>query len=100
MKNKYYSFCSDAGHGWVKVPLKEIKSLGIAHKITKYSYMRKDMAYLEEDCDLAMLFKALESVNVFPVLRASKSRGERSSRIRGYISFNLTNVNWVTCMVQ
>ena len=58
-----FTFHSDAGHGWVEVPLAVLKDLGIADKITSYSYMRtctRDgvTAYLEEDCDAGTFLKA------------------------------------------
>lgn len=46
-----YTFFEDGGHGWLKVSMAELKGLGIADKITDYSYRTKDYAYLEEDSD-------------------------------------------------
>lgn len=51
--SKTYVFHSDPGHGWVQVPMTELLDLGIAHKISSYSYMKGCFAYLEEDCDMA-----------------------------------------------
>ena len=42
-----YQFISDNGHGWLRVPLKEIQGL----EFSSFSYMDKDYAYLEEDSD-------------------------------------------------
>ena len=100
MKNRCYRFCSDAGHGWMVVPLKEIKKLGLTDKITQYSYIRGSNAYLEEDCDVTTFFKAAEQANIFPVLRDSKSMGVRQSRIRNYWSYNPSHVDWDTCKVR
>ena len=47
-----FTFFSDPGHGWVKVPLALIKELGIARDITQYSYIKGDWVYLEEDCEI------------------------------------------------
>ena len=44
---------SDCQHAWVKVKKTELHRLGIAEKITAYSYQFGEYAYLEEDCDLA-----------------------------------------------
>ncbi len=44
-----YNFHSDAGHGWLAVPMVEVKSSGI--KVSQYSYHRNGIAYLEEDLD-------------------------------------------------
>ena len=49
---------SDAGHGWLKVPLELIYKLGIEKSITVCSYMHKTNAYLEEDLDMTTFFKA------------------------------------------
>ena len=46
MKAQDLKFISDAGHGWLKVPLKEGLPFG-----TGYGYMDKEFAYLEEDCE-------------------------------------------------
>ena len=53
-----YTFHCDPGHGWLAVPLAEIRKLGIADKISSYSYMSGGMAYLEEDCDAPVFIKA------------------------------------------
>jgi len=52
---------TDAGHGWVEVPMAEVNKLGIASQISTCSYQSKDgkTAYLEEDCDMSLYLKAL-----------------------------------------
>lgn len=45
------TFLSDPGHGWLRVPLTDIAILNLETKITPYSYIIGDFAYLEEDCD-------------------------------------------------
>ena len=42
-------FFSDPSHGWLRVPLREVKGSGIY--ISSYSYMDGEYAYLEEDLD-------------------------------------------------
>lgn len=54
----YYTFFTDAGHGWLKVPVSELIELGIENDISHYSYMFGDWAYLEEDCDMARFIDA------------------------------------------
>ena len=46
---KTYVFITDPGHGWLKVPLAEVRASGAT--ISCYSYIRGNFAYLEEDCD-------------------------------------------------
>lgn len=52
-------FYSDAGHGWGAVKRGLIDTLGIADKISGYSYQNGNTVYLEEDLDLTTLTKAL-----------------------------------------
>jgi hypothetical protein len=58
MSAKPYTFIADPGHGWLAVPVKELRDLGIIAKISPYSYLKDGIAYLEEDCDLAVFFYA------------------------------------------
>lgn len=48
----------DGGHGWLEVSKAKLKSLGIAHKISGFSYEKGDKAYLEEDCDASLFFES------------------------------------------
>ena len=54
-------FHQDGGHGWLCVKIAELEALGIADKITGFSFMRKQSAYLEEDNDLTTYINALKS---------------------------------------
>jgi hypothetical protein len=60
MKHQQYTIYSDPGHAWLKVSMQELADLGLTHKITGYSYRKGNMAYLEEDCDLATFYDAKE----------------------------------------
>lgn len=53
-------FYEDPGHGWLEVPVAELKQLGILGEITPFSYVSRDgkLAYLEEDCDLSTYARA------------------------------------------
>jgi len=53
-----FSYYRDAGHGWIAVKKNILEKIGIADKITNYSYKRGKMAYLEEDCDMSTFIKA------------------------------------------
>ena len=76
-------FYSDAGHGWAKVAFSTLDKLGIRNKITSYSYMRGDYAYLEEDCDVSTLFKAAEQNNITINWKHMRPANNQS-RIRSY----------------
>lgn len=48
-----YEFHSDAGHGWLKVPVKDYNfvSKQFGWKATPFSYRQAGFVYLEEDQD-------------------------------------------------
>jgi hypothetical protein len=75
-------FYSDPGHGWAKCKREVLKNLGIANKVSAYSYQRNGYVYLEEDCDYSLLVDALRQRNtrIKCVERSSIHR----SRIRSY----------------
>lgn len=80
-----YKFFSDAGHGWIKVSIKELEKLKIADKITNCSYMRKESAYLEEDCDLSVFFRAKNLViGQYDFDKICKTYTSDHSKIRSY----------------
>lgn len=58
---KMYNFFQDPGHGWLRVKTKELIDLGIADKISQYSYMSNSgkSVYLEEDQDMTIFTDAL-----------------------------------------
>jgi hypothetical protein len=73
---------SDAGHAWAKVKKSVLVNLGIADKISHYSYQRGDYAYLEEDCDLTTLCMALNERDTR--VKFVEKRSNRDSKIRSY----------------
>ena len=58
---KTYIWAVDAGHAWLSVKQSELNNLGIAHKISSFSYMKGGSVYLEEDCDAAVFIDAYTS---------------------------------------
>lgn len=85
---KVYTFFTDPGHGWVKVLKQELIDLGIADKISSYSYQKGEYAYLEEDCDASLFFETLKNKNIEVELKESNS-ATRMSRIRNYDDYKL-----------
>lgn len=75
-------FYSDPGHGWAAVKRRVLTDLGIADKITPYSYQKGDTVYLEEDCDLSALSTALSLKGI--CIEYNEKHTERRSPIRGY----------------
>jgi hypothetical protein len=53
-------FICDPSHGWGEVPISLINELRIGEKISRYSYINGDNAYLEEDCDLSLFLNKME----------------------------------------
>ena len=82
-----FDFIQDPGHGWIKVPKKMVSKLGIADKITHYSYERGDYVYLEEDCDATTFIEACKSRNITPEFRDRICR-TRQSKVRSYNHYN------------
>lgn len=63
-QTKPYTFYNDPGHGWLAVPVIELIALGIAGKISAFSYRKGDTAYLEEDCDAGVFLQAKFGANL------------------------------------
>jgi hypothetical protein len=59
-------FYSDPGHGWAAVKRSLLADLGIADKVSTYSYQRGQSVYLEEDCDLSLLIGAFKQAGITP----------------------------------
>jgi len=78
---------SDAGHGWIKVPFSILIELGIYEKISCFSYIRNNYAFLEEDCDASTLIGALTARGITPKFNEHMAR-ERRSKIRNYFCFH------------
>lgn len=73
---------TDPSHGWGKVNKALLHKLGIADKISEYSYMREGKAYLEEDVDLNILINALIGAGI--PFRFDFREGTKTSKIREY----------------
>lgn len=83
---KVFNFYADPGHGWMAVKKQQLVELGIASKISPYSYQLGDTAYLEEDGDLDLFFEAFKTkTGEKPVLKQHHS--DRRSKIRNYDSY-------------
>ncbi len=76
---------SDPGHGWVAIKRDVLHMLGIANKITPYSYQRGKTAYLEEDCDASTLIEAAKAAGV--ELSFVHKNTDNDSPIRSYDSY-------------
>jgi hypothetical protein len=56
------TYHSDNAHGWLFVPNSALHDLGLsADNFSQYSYRDDSGVYAEEDCDAAIVIKAIES---------------------------------------
>jgi hypothetical protein len=73
-----YTFYSDPGHAWLRVPLSEITAeMGIS----AYSYRDNKYAYLEEDCDAYKFIRTVcgnVSVSTWCTFHTKHVRHERT----------------------
>jgi len=78
-----YKFYEDAGHGWLEVPMIELRKLKIDKKISSYSYKKGGMAYLEEDSDATKFWIA----KILETKAKTKRIYHEESPIREYESY-------------
>jgi hypothetical protein len=93
MKLNYYQ---DPGHGWIKVKKTVLQRFGIADDISRYSYMRGDYAYLEEDGDAERLFQAAGAHGL--VIRLNHMHTNKQSKIRNYEQYQAPGAEIVQFM--
>ena len=78
---------ADPGHAWARFPKAKLVSLGIADKISTYSYMNGSNAFLEEDCDLSVLLVALRDRGY--EIKFNESHTNKQSKIRSYNTYRM-----------
>ena len=76
---------ADPGHAWARIPKAKLVALGIADKISPYSYMNGANAFLEEDCDLSVLVVALRDRGY--EIKFNESHANKQSKIRNYSTY-------------
>lgn len=80
--NLTLNYFNDPGHGWVAVKRAKLIELGIADRISPYSYQRGATVYLEEDCDASLFLDTLNAAGHTYTLRYKHT--DRNSPIRSY----------------
>ena len=78
---------ADPGHAWARFPKAKLVSLGIADKISAYSYQNGSNAFLEEDCDLSILIGALRERGY--EIKFNESHTNKQSKIRSYNTYRI-----------
>ena len=76
---------ADPGHAWARFPKAKLITLGIANKISHYSYQKGANAFLEEDCDLSTLINTLRGRGY--EIKFNESHTNKQSKIRNYSSY-------------
>lgn len=87
MQNKVFKSYSDPGHGWLAVKRAYLHALGIAHKITRFSYQKGQTVYLEEDQDVTTFVQAFMDKFGCKPNTVEQSWTNSSSPIRSYQSY-------------
>lgn len=59
LRRTNHVYHEDAGHGWLKIDLSDLKILEIDDKISEYSFAYAGKVYLEEDQDAIIYLKTL-----------------------------------------
>jgi hypothetical protein len=89
MKTVKKYFHSDVAHGWLAVKRGEVEKLGIADKISNFSFQKGKTVYLEEDNDLSTFKTALEATGV--TLEIKEAKPVKRSNIRGFSSYHMVS---------
>jgi len=83
-----FNLHTEPGHGWLAVKKCLIYELGLAGKISAWSYMQGKSAYLEEDNDVPKFIKAFtEKFGIQPTIVELKQRDD--SPIRYFKNFKM-----------
>lgn len=88
MKILKIKFYSDPSHGWGAVKRQLLEDLGIADKISTFSYQKGKTVYLEEDSDLPKFLTAL-SVQRGQAVQYFHRQTDRRSPIRSFESYSV-----------
>ena len=88
MKQIKIKVFGDPGHAWARFSKARLVKLGIADKISTYSYQNGANAFLEEDCDLGTLITALK-LNGYDNIKFDESHTDKSSKIRSYNTYTV-----------
>lgn len=80
-----YHFYADPQHSWLKVQTRELDRLGVRNQISRYSYLRGEYSYLEEDLDAGVFLEAKRERGESVEFREHHTNYQ--SKIRNYCSY-------------
>lgn len=63
---------SDPGHAWLAVKTRELSELGVADKISQFSFVKGKTTYLEEDADMPIYVNAQNERGVTVEIRQGR----------------------------
>lgn len=88
IRSHKYRFIADPGHAWLEVPMDFIKYMNIAGTISRCSYRKGNMAYLEEDSDAGKFIGSFQRITgqTFTAANYTEEHQE-TTPIRGYARF-------------
>lgn len=69
-------YIQDPGHGWIAADAGLIDCLGIADKISAFSYQDGPTVWLEEDCDAPLYLRALSRAGIAYRITETHTRGD------------------------
>jgi hypothetical protein len=75
----------DPGHAWLKVKIEDLINSGVANKISAYSYLKGENAYLEEDMDAYTYLEAIGETKK----KIRSTHTNKQSRVRGYYTYSV-----------
>ena len=89
IRDATYTFFSDPGHAWLRVPISALDALDIRHQISRYSYVSADLstAYLEEDRDAGVFVEAYKQAFGEPPAITEQYIDDREELFRDATSF-------------
>jgi hypothetical protein len=85
---KTYTFFTDPGHGWLRVPRRDLQILYISRRITPFSYQKGAFVYLEEDCDASLFLRTAKAVG-WDVTVRERASARHPSIIRQFDAYRL-----------
>ncbi len=88
VETREYTYHNDPSHGWLEIPLTELKGLNI--QVSKYSYHGTNNAYLEEDHDAGLAITALKNSGINPTF--NEVNYNNSCFIRELYRFGITEI--------
>ena len=70
------TYVQDPGHGWIGADRQLLDSLGLADRISEFSYSDGPTVWLEEDCDAPIFLRALTRAGIQYSITETHTRGD------------------------